>query len=182
MDSIISAMELPGRGRAILWGVVLIMSFFIFFIVFRGQPDDKRDLSISKGNSYMEGVRIVNKKDGVASSIISARKANFSSDESMVRMASVNIEIKKEGAVLNADSGLYNMNTRDLHLQDNIVIHMKDSTITTESLSWNPAVQKLSSSGRILMQGDKFRIEGEGLTATEDDKVTLSRDVKAIFF
>lgn len=170
------------KGRTVLWGAVSIIVLFLFFAVFVSEREYRRDFSINKGNSYMEGLKIVNKKDGKDSWVISARKATFSRDETVAQMDSVTIDIKKEGAVLNADSGTYNMNTRDLRLEKNIVIHTKDSTISAESLSWSPAGGMLSSDGRVHMQGSKFRIEGEGLTATEDNKVTLTRNVKAIFF
>ncbi len=180
--SVHSLTELFAKGRPIFWGPVFTITFLMFFIIFHNEKDYKRGISLSQGNSYMEGVRIVNKKDGVDSWVILARKADFSKDETMVQMSSVTIDVKKEGAVLNADGGTYNMKTRDLRLEKNIVIHMKNSTISTDSLAWNPAGRLLSSDGKVQMQGNKFRIEGEGLTATEDNKVTLTRNVKAIFF
>ncbi len=174
--------ELFAKGRPVFWGLVFTLTSLMFFIIFHSEKDYKKELSLSRGNSYMEGVRIVNKKGGVDSWVILARKADFSRDETTVQMSSVTIDVKKEGAVLNADGGTYNMNTQGLRLEKNIVIHMKDSTISTDSLAWNPAGRLISSDGKVQMQGNKFRIEGEGLTATEDDKVRLTRNVKAIFF
>ncbi len=156
--------------------------FFIFFIVFSDEREARRDFSISKANSYMEGFRIVNKKNGTDSWIITARRADFSRDETLAKLDSVTMDIKKEGAVLNADHGTYNMNTRDLGLEDNITIQIKDSVIHAKNLSWNPSHGILSAEGKVQMKGNKFTVEGEGLTATEDNKVTLMRNVKAIFY
>ncbi|HWR59773.1 MAG TPA: LPS export ABC transporter periplasmic protein LptC [Thermodesulfovibrionales bacterium] len=169
-------------GRKLLWGLVSILSIFIFFVMFYGEREYKTGFSVSKGNSFMEGLRIVNKKDGSDSWSVTAGRADFSKDETVAHIAAVTIDLKKEGAVLKADSGTYNMKKHDLRLEKNITLRLKDATISTESLTWDPAGKMLSADGRIRMQGDKFRIEGEGLTATQDNKVKLARNVKAIFF
>ncbi len=165
-----------------LSGIVALVAILIFFVVFQAERDYRRGFSINKGNSYMEGIRIVNKKNGVDAWTISARRADFTKDETVAQLNSVTIDIKKEGAVLDAASGQYNINTRELRLEKDIAIRQKDSTISTESLSWNPADGTLSSDGLVIMKGNKFRIEGEGLKATEDKKIKLMRNVKATFF
>lgn len=173
--------RVPGN-RMILWGFICISMFFIFFIVFSDERDSRRDFSISKASSYMEGFRIVSKKDGKDALILTARRADFSRDETLARMEAVTMDIKKEGVVLNADHGTYNMNTKDLKLEDNITIQVKNSVIHAQNLSWNPSQGVLSAEGKVQMKGNKFTVEGEGLTATEDNKVTLMRNVKAIFY
>jgi lipopolysaccharide export system protein LptC len=168
-------------SRKALLSMVGLLVLFMFFVVFYGGRDYGRDFSMSKGNSYIEGLRIVNKKDGTDLWTISAKKAVFSKDGNVAQLSDVTIDMKKEGAVLNADSGKYNMNSRDLSLENNIKIHMKNSVISAKTLSWNAATGVLSSENEVQMQGDKFSIKGEGLSATKDNKVTLKGNVKAIF-
>lgn len=169
-------------GRRVLWGAFSLTTFFVFFVVFFGDRDYRKDLSITKGNSYIEGLRIVNRKDASELWVITARKADLSRDETTAQMESVAIDIKKEGAVLNAESGFYNMNTRDLRLENNVILRVRGSVISANTLLWNSASGTLSSDDRVEMQGDKFKIEGEGLATTEDNKVRLMRNVKATFF
>jgi LPS export ABC transporter protein LptC len=169
------------RGRWTLPGFIVV-SFLFLFLVFSGDREQKRFPSISRTNSYIEGLRIVSKKNGADSWVMTARKADFSRDEALARMDSVSMDIKKEGVILNADSGTYNMESKDLRLESNVTIQIKDSVIHAKNLSWNSSMGRLTTDGRIRMENARFTVEGEGLAATEDNKVTLMRNVKAIFF
>ena len=165
-----------------LGGILFIFTCLVFYSVFSGEHDIKKDLSIQRGNSYIEGLKIVNKKDGADTSVVTARRADFTRDETVAQMETVAIDLKKEGVVVSADNGTYQMQTRDLRLGDNIKIQIKGSVLTTDELSWNPSRGMLFSKDVVRMEGNKFRIEGEGLTATQDNKVKLMRNVKATFF
>jgi LPS export ABC transporter protein LptC len=181
MNQLYEKIQLLPQRRWMLPGFIAVSVLFLFFM-FSGEREYKRDLSISKANSYIEGLRIVSKKNGADSWVITARKADFSKDETLARMDSVTIDIKKEGVILNADGGMYNMESRDLRLENNVTIRVKDSLIHAETLAWNPSLGVLTTDGRVKMEGTRFTVEGEGLAATEDNKVTLMRNVKAIFF
>lgn len=172
---------LPGGGK-ILWSAVFVVMFSLFFLVFDRERDFKKDLSIRKANSYIEGIRIISKKDGVDSWEITARRADFNGDETVAVMETVALDMKKDKVLLNADSGIYNINTRDLFFKKNITIRLKDSLITANNLAWNPSKGALTSDGPVRLEGSKFRVEGEGLAATENNKVRLMRNVKATFF
>lgn len=158
------------------------VSLLFLFLMFSGDRDYKRDLSLHRSNSYIEGLKIVNKKDGTDSWVMTARKADFTKDETLAKMDSVSMDIKKEGVILNAGSGTYNMDSKDLRLEDDVTIRAKDSVIHAKSLAWNPSLGTLTTDSRIRMESSRFTVEGEGLTATEQNKVTLMRNVKAIFF
>lgn len=164
-----------------LLGFMFVSVLFMFFM-FSGDREYKRDISIGRATSYIEGLRIVNRKNGADSWVITARKADFTRDETLAKMASVTMDIEKEGVILNADSGTYNLESKDLRLENNVTIRIKDSVIHAGSLSWNPSAGTLTTDGRIRMEGSRFTVEGEGLTATEDNKVKLMRNVKATFF
>lgn len=181
MIGLFDLIRLFPTSRKIFLSVVFIGMLTLFFF-FYGDRDYKKDITISRKNSYIEGLRIVSKKNGADAWVMTALKADFTKDETIARMDTVTIDIKKDGVILNADKGIYNMNTRDLHLENNITIWVKGSVISTQDLSWNASSGILSSNNKIRMEGNKFRVEGEGLTATEDNKVTLKRNVKAIFF
>jgi hypothetical protein len=168
-------------SRRALLSVVGLLALFIFFVIFYGGRNYGGGFSISRGKSYIEGLRIVNRKDGADLSVITADRAVFSKDGSVAQLSGVTIDMKKEGAVLNADSGTYNMNSRDLSLENNILIHTKNSVISAKTLSWNAATGVLSSESEVQMRGDKFEIKGGSLSATRDSKVTLKGNVKAIF-
>ena len=169
------------QGRWILPAFILVSVLFLFF-VFSGDREYRRDLSFSRANSYIEGLKIVNRKNGADLWIMTARKADFTKDEVLAKMDSVSMDFSKEGAVLNADTGTYNLNSKDLLLEKNVTIKTKDSVIHAKSLAWNASQGTLTTDSRILMEGTKCTIEGDGLAATGDSKVTLMRNVKATFF
>lgn len=160
----------------------LCVSLLFLFFVFSGDRDYKRDISIRKANSYIEGLRIVTKKDGADAWILTARRADFTKDETLARMDSVSMDIKKEGVVVDAENGTYNMENKDLTLENNVTIRAKGSLIRTKSLEWNPSRGALTSNSSIRIESPRFAVEGEGLSATEDNKVTLMRNVRATFF
>ncbi len=169
------------RSQKALLGILSVGMLCLFFYIAHGERDDKREFSIGKSNSYIEGLRVVNKKNGTDLWVIKARKADLTRDETIARLESVTMDIKKEGVILNADNGVYNMNTKDLRLENNIKILTKDSVISAKELSWNSSVGMLSSPDKIQLEGGKYAIEGEGLTAG-DSRVKLLRNVKATFY
>ena len=169
-------------GRRTLAALIFLFTCLVFFSVFSGERDLRKDLSIQRGNSYIEGLKIVNKKDGTDTWVVTARRADFTKDETVAQMESVAIDLKKDGVLLSADNGTYHMQTQDLRLGKNIKIQIKGSVVTTDELSWNPSRGLLFSKDVVRMEGNSFKIEGEGLSATKDNKVKLMRNVKAIFF
>lgn len=154
---------------------------FILYFLSGNNWEYKRDLAI-KANSYIEGLKIVSKKNGVDLWVMTAARADLARDETLADMNSVAMEIPREGITINANSGLYNMNTKELALKDNIKIHTKSYTVSAKNLAWNPDKETLTSHDAVLVTGNKFRLEGEGLTATQDNKVTLKKNVKATFY
>lgn len=154
---------------------------FVLYFLSGTNREYKRDLSI-KANSYIEGLRIVSKKNGIDLWVMAAARADLTKDETLANMNSITMEIPKEGITIDATSGLYNMNTRELTLKENIKIHTKSYTVSAKNLAWNPDKQTLTSHEAVLITGNKFRLEGEGLAATQDNKVTIKKNVKATFF
>jgi LPS export ABC transporter protein LptC len=155
---------------------LLLLSYMVF-----DRDQDYRRAPVIKTTSYIEGLRIVDRKDGRDSWVITAKKADFTKDGTVAAMNTITMESAKDGMRLEADGGTYNLSTRELHLDDNIRIRIKDSVISAAHLSWNPASGLLTSADRVLMAGDRFRIEGEGITATQDQKVKVMKNVRATF-
>ncbi len=180
MEQIYERLRRLPRAWMVL-GLLLVSSLFLFF-VFSGDHEYKRDFSIRRTNSYIEGLKIVSKKDGSDLWVMTARKADFTKDETLATMDSVFMDIKKEGVLVNADRGTYHMDSKDLRLEDNVMIRTKDAVIRAASLTWNPSGGMLTTDSKIRMESNKCNVEGEGLTATEDNRVTLMRNVKATFF
>lgn len=161
--------------------IALLPLFLLSFLIFTGERDPGKRLSVST-HSFVVGLRIVKREQEKEKWVISAARADFAEDETTALLNSVTINAAPEGLKLTADTGTFNMTTKKLRLDNNINIRVKDSVISAKNLLWDPSKGILSSGERVRMENERFRIEGKGLTATEDQKVKLTNGVRATFY
>lgn len=166
------------KFRFLLFISVMILGYFLMFNTEKKNMEEIR----LKPDSYMDGLRIVNKKGGRELWTLNARKAAFSDNETLARMDAVTVDFKKEGMVLSADSGIYNMNDKNLRLKNNITAVTDDFVIKTGSLDWKSASGELITNERVRIKGKRSSIEGNGLSATERQTIRLMNNVTAIFY
>lgn len=160
--------------------LVMIITLFLFFPLF-DDKDLKKD-SVTPTASYIEGLRIIHRKKEDTAWTIMARRANFSRDEKIAMLDSIIIDIQKDNITLSAEKGVFDLETRDLRLEKNIVLKSKGYEVALKDLSWNPSKGLLKSDKQIELKGKGFNIKGDGLSATEEQKLKLHRNVRAIFF
>ncbi len=163
-----------GFALAILIIASLSISFF--------NERDPGKYPMKQATSYIEGLRIIHRTKGEASWTIMAKRADFTRDERTAKMDSVVIDIQKEGITLNAEKGVFDLETKDLKLEDNITLKSKGYEMALRDLSWDPAKGLLRSDQKIELKGKNFSIVGDGLFATEKQQLRLHRNVKAIFY
>ena len=162
-----------------IYGLLLI-TLAATYLILSGQQEQPRGTTV-KATSSIDGLRIINKKEGADIWVVTAQKAELVGNDTIGRMHAVQILAEKDGITVTADSGLYNMETRALTLSENIRIRTKDALISASSLAWDPAERVISSKERVIVDGERFRIEGDGLVASPDQKVQLMSNVKATF-
>lgn len=162
-----------------LFTLILFLLIVLYFLYDSGKTG-RKDIYI-KNNSYIDGLKVISKKDGTDSWVLAAEKAVLTKDETMAEMNTVTIRLISDNISLNADTGTFNMLTNDLSLNKNVKIHTSGSVISAKDLSWNPSDGTLTTDSEIKMEGAKFRIEGGSMTATQDRKVKLKGKVKATF-
>lgn len=160
--------------------LVMVIIAFLFFNTYNSE-DLKKD-SVTPATSYIEGLRIIHRIKGDTIWSIMAKRADFTKDEKSAKMSSIVIDVKKENLTINAERGVFDLETRDLKLEDNIVLKSKGYEVTLKDLSWNPARGLLTSDQKIALRGNRFSIEGYGLSATEEQKLRLHKNVRAVFF
>lgn len=160
--------------------LVMVIIAFLFFNIYNSE-DLKKD-SVTPATSYIEGLRIIHRINGDTIWSIMAKRADFTKDEKSAKMSSIVIDVKKENLTINAERGVFDLETRDLKLEDNIVLKSRGYEVTLKDLSWNPARGLLTSDQKIALRGNRFSIEGYGLSATEEQKLRLHKNVRAVFF
>lgn len=165
-----------------LHGLALVMLIIVFsFFNIYNSEDLKKD-PVTPATSYIEGLRIIHRIKGDTIWSIMAKRADFTKDEKSAKMSSIVIDVKKENLTINAERGVFDLETKDLKLEDNIVLKSKGYEVILKDLSWNPARGLLTSDQKIALRGNRFSIEGYGLSATEKQKLRLHKNVRAVFF
>lgn len=165
-----------------LHGLALVMLIFVSLLFPFLEGKESKKVSITTASSYIEGLKVINRIKGDTTWTIIAKRADLSKDERIATMDSIILEIKKENITLNAERGTFDLDTKDLKLEENITLRTKGYEAKLKDLFWNPSRGLLTSDKRIALKGDRFSIEGDGLSATEEQKLRLHKNVRAIFF
>lgn len=156
------------------------LSLLIALIVYLNQEKEaKFKLNVSD-NSYMNDVSITQKKDGMVKLELNAKKAVFitSSD---VTLTDLKIVLPEKSLTLTSKEGMYNIESRNLKISENITASTKDYDIVADTLFWDSAKNEIFSDKRVQITGKNFFAEGDNLTATSD-KTILNKNVKAVFY
>lgn len=161
---------------------ILFFSFFsILFLLFRNNREINGDLKI-KGNSFIEGLKILHKKNGIDAWTLNAKRADFIEDENKAELSNISMVIQKNGIVLYADKGVYNLSEQSFTTDGIVQAEAKDYIITADSIDYEASSGKIKTDGRIRVEGKRFKVEGKGMRADAGQKVSISNDVKAIFY
>jgi len=130
----------------------------------------------------MEGVRVVNKGPGKDRWILSAKKVDISADNKSSRLQGVTITLPEYDMDVTSDTGVFDIEGRNLTLAGNIEARGKGFSLKTDSVELNSESNELSSDDKVVLEGNNFRVEGDGFHTTGEKKVMIDRNVKATFF
>ena len=165
--------------------VLLIgLSVFLFislFLLLRTGRENIGDLQIKKGNSFIEDIRIVQKKKGATIWTLDASKADFTEGENKAELSDIHMMLQKNDVVLYADRGMYDFSEKSLTTKSVVKAEAKDYKITADSIDYEISSGKIQTGGRIKVEGKRFTVEGKGMKADEGQKVRVYNDVKATF-
>ncbi len=160
--------------------LVVFICFFVVLGIYSSREGDMRARLNLGGSSYMDNVSIVQKRAGVVKWLLNSQKATFL-NENDVKLSAVSISFPEKGLTLTSESGEYDIEKRNLKIENNIKAATKDYDIVASSLFWDASKNEILSDEKVQIIGKKFLVEGDNLTATADS-ATLNRNVKAIFY
>jgi len=161
--------------------LVLIVAALTLFVLIRSEKGDKLDVQV-KGDSFFEGLKIVNKKNGVTDWILWAKRADMTKDGKEALLSGVEMKLESRGMTVSADKGVYNMETRQLTVEG--VLHASNDSyvITTSGARIDGSKGNFDTAGDVRIKGKKFELEGKGMQAENNQhKVRILKDVKATF-
>jgi len=130
--------------------------------------------------SFIEDIRILQKKKGTTLWDLTASRADFET-ESRAKLSNVRISLQKSGVVLFADKGTYSLADKSFTTDSAVKADGKDYSITADSVDFEVTSGNVRTDGRIKMEGKGFDVEGKGLKAETGKKVEIFDDVKATF-
>ena len=167
------------KKKLIFLAVFLVSA--ALFLYMRSEKAARIDTQIM-GNSLIEGLKIVNKKDGATAWILTATRANLSSDGKKAVLSNIEVDIPLQKVQIRAAEGYYAMDTRQVSVETTIKAYHKDYVITTSKAVIDCDSGKVDTTGDVTIESKKFNLKGEGMQAdTTEQKVRVLKNVKATF-
>lgn len=160
---------------------LLIIATLTFFVLIRSEKGGKLDILL-KDDSFFEGLKIVNRKNGVTGWVLWAKRADMTKDGKEALLSGVEIKLENQGMTVSAEKGLYNMETRQISVQG--VLHASNNTytLTTSQAHIDGSKGNFDTAGDVRIEGRKFELTGKGMQAENNQhKVRILKDVKATF-
>lgn len=166
--------------KILMIGLVIVL-FSLLIVMLRTGREMNGNLQI-KGDSFIEGLRILQKKDGIAVWTLTAKKADLIEGGDKANLSDINMFIQKNGLLLHADKGLYNFSDQDFTTETVVKAEAKDYIITADSINYDASSENVKTGGWIKIEGKRFIIEGKGMKADSRQKVSILNNVKATFY
>lgn len=136
----------------------------------------------SSGDSYIEGLKVINKKNGQTEWILTAKRADISDNGKTAHLADIEMIIEKKGIKIIARKGVYNLNNRDITITDTVTAQNDSFSIYTEDVDLDTSTGHLSTGSSVKIEGKKFELIGKGMEIDNpDEKIRILNDVKAVF-
>lgn len=162
--------------------VVLCLIFAsTLFVMLMNDRENIEKIKIKK-TSFIEGLEILYRKNGKAIWKLNARQADFTDDENMVDLSNLTVTVQENGMTFYADTGRYDLLSRNFIINSDIQAEAEDYRIITSSLDYDASSGNAKTDERIIVEGKKFKVEGKGMTLDSEQKVRIRNDVKATFY
>ena len=158
-----------------------ILLFSLLFYMVGGEKDSKLNIHL-KGESFLEGLKIIQKRNGVQDWVLNAKRADISKDGNEANLTDIKMEVKNKGITIFAEKGLYNMNTKKISVEGPITAKNNNYSITTEQVEIDNDAGLLTTGKDVYIVGKKFTLQGKGMEVNNNEqKVRIMKDVKATF-
>ncbi len=155
-------------------GILIILSY----------NNDNVKIRPSYQTSSMDNLHLTHRDDKKVHWELLARSATFPTGKKEIILNTIGLTINNSPEIyLTSDSGVYEMESGNVHLNKPVEINMEDSKFNTNSLNWNSSDEIISTKDAVKFTGNNFLVEGVGLSAkVTQQKVIIQKNVKAIFY
>ncbi len=166
----------------LFWIVCAILIFGVLIVLRLNEPDIK--ILPSYQTSSMENLYLKHRIGNKVKWELSAGQAILPLGNKEVFLKSLALKINHSPEIyLTSGSGIYKIKEGDIMLNNSVKLNIKDAVFTTNTLKWNSKDELITTEDEVKLTGDKFLIEGTGLSAKmEEQQVRIMKDVKAFFY
>jgi len=167
------------RSLLVAFSVAL---FFLFFFMVKDEREMKLQVR-QAGDSFIEGLRIINKKNGSSDWVLTAARADFADNGRTAHLTDIRVSVENRGLTLRADKGLYNMADKTLFAEGKATAIAKGYAVTADRVKFDSRSEKIRSDGNVNVESKKFNVRGKGMDI-DNAKQTMRiyGDVKATFY
>lgn len=165
--------------KGVLACLIFVLLFAIFFMLKTGR-ESYVDLRVT-GNSFLEDIKILQKKKGETRWILTAEKADFFEGDNKAVLQTVGLAVPENNLMLYADKGTYDFSKKSFTADTVVEARGENYRITADSLDLDVSSSGIQTEGRVNLEGKGFSVEGKGMQAGKEQKVRIFKDVKAIF-
>jgi LPS export ABC transporter protein LptC len=146
-----------------------------------GEKANKLDIHLT-GASFFEGLRIIQKKNGVQSWILTAKRADISKKGDEANLTDIKVEVENKGVTIYAEKGLYNLETKKMSIDGPVTAKNDNYSITTRQVEIDNSAGLLKTNEDVHIKGKKFVLQGKGMEIKNNEKkVRILKDVTATF-
>ena len=168
--------------KKIVFFVLSALLFSVFIFMVKDEKESKLNIQI-KGDSFIEGLKMVHKNNGHPDWTLSAKEADLHEAENLAYLNGVQITLEGKDMAVFADKGTFNMATKNLSIDGNITAKGNSFSITAEHADLDSEAGTIKSESAVKLDGKKMKIEGKGiLINNKERKVRVLKDVKATFY
>ena len=167
--------------RSLLFVLSLFM-LFLFFLLLKDEKGIKPNF-LMKGDTFIEGLRIINKKNGDKDWILTAKRADISENGDRAYLTGIEMTVENKGVTLVADKGLYFMTDKNLVVEGKIVATSNTYSVTAQDGQFDNKAGNFKTNGDVRIDSRKFSVQGRGMDIDNtEQKVRILNDVKAVFY
>jgi LPS export ABC transporter protein LptC len=162
--------------------VLTAVLFSLYFLIVREEKVRLPSLH-QNGDSFLEGLRIVHKKDGQKDWIVTAKRADIKENGDMAELSDLEVTVQDKDVTISAGRGTYDMAGKKLTIIGPVTAKEKEYTMTSEDMEFENSTGILKTDRQVRIEGKKFLLTGKGLYADNNEKkVRVLKDVKATFY
>lgn len=164
------------------WLLIFSVGLFsLFFLMVKDDPGMKNG-AVERGDSYIEGLRMLHRRDGVQDWTLTARRADLTAAGDRALLSDITVAFADRGVTVRAERGSFGLSDRRIAVDGRVVAQGENFSLTAEGAVMDSASGTLQTSGPVLVEGKKFRVQGRGMQAAESGQtVRILHDVTAVF-